>query len=144
MARSLLLAAGAAWITAGAAGIGVGLLGATTLQRILPPLAIDLDALRGAVTAVSVGVLAIGGMHAAVAAGLRRVGRRSLSAALLLSGFLSALFLALAAAGATTAVATPTSALAFGAAALGALTLSIGYGAITALLLRELRSGSLD
>ena len=144
MARSLLLVAGGAWITAGAAGIGLGLVGATTLQRMLPPLAIDLDALRGAVTAVSVGVLTIGALHASVVVGLRRLGRRALSAALLLSGFLSALFLALAAAGATTAVATPASAPAFGAAALGALVGSIGYGVIVTLLLHELRSGPLN
>ena len=144
MARSLLLAAAAAWIAAGAAGIGVGLVGAPTLQRILPPLAIDLDALRGAVTAVSIGVIAIGAAHACVVAGLRRGGRRVLSAALLLSGFLSALLLALAAASATTAVATPASALAFGAAAGGALVGSLGYGAVVGLLLREGRSGSFD
>ena len=144
MARSLLLAAAAAWLAAGAAGVGVGTIGATTLQRMLPPLAIDLDALRGAVTAVSFGVLAIGAAHAAVVASLRGGGRRARSAALLLSGFLSALLLALAAAGATTAVATPASALVFGATALGALVGAIGYGVIVALLVREVRSGSFD
>lgn len=144
MARSLLLAASAAWIAAGAAGVGVGTVGATTLQRILPPLAIDLDALRGAVTAVSLGVLAIGAAHAAVIAGLRGGGRRARSAALLLSGVLSALLVALAAASATTAVTTPASALLFGAAALGALVGAIGYGVIVALLVREVRSGSFD
>jgi len=144
MARSLLLVAAAVWIAVGAAGVGVGLVGAATLQRILPPLAIDLDALRGAVTAVSIGVLAIGAAHAAVVAGLRGGGRRALSVALLLSGFLSVLLLALSAAGATTAVAAPASALAFGAAACGALVGSIGYGLIVALLLQEVRSGSVD
>ena len=144
MARSLLLAATAAWIVAGAAGVGVGLVGATTLQRILPPLAIDLDALRGAVTAVSIGVLAIGVAHALVVSGMRGGGRRAVSAALLLAAFLSALLLALAAAGATTAVATPASAPAFGAAALGALVGAVGYAVIVALLLGEMRSRSVD
>lgn len=144
MAHSLLLAAAAAWIAAGAAGVGVGTVGATTLQRILPPLAIDLDALRGAVTAVSLGVLTIGAAHAAVVVGLRGGGRRARSAALLLSGFLLALLLALAAASATTAVTTPASALLFGAAALGAAVGAIGYGVIVALLVREVRSGSFD
>lgn len=144
MARSLLLVATAAWIVAGAAGVAVGLVGATTLQRILPPLAIDLDALRGAVTAVSVGVLALGLAHALVVAGLRRGGRRAVSVALLLAAFLSAVMLALAAAGATAAVATPASAPAFGAAAFGALVGAVGYGVIVAVLLGEMRSGSVD
>ena len=143
MARTLLLAAATAWIVAGAAGLGVGLVGAATLQRMLPPLAIDLDALRGAVTAVSIGVLVIGLAHAAVLVALRSGGRRAVSAALLLSGFLSALLLALAAASATAAVDTPTNALALGAAALGAVAGAIGYGVIVALLLRQVRSESI-
>ena len=142
MARSLLLAATAAWLAAGVTGVVVGTVGATTLQRLLPPLAIDLDALRGAVTAVSVGVLGIGVVHAAVVIVLRRGGRRAESAALLLSAFLSVLLLALAAAAATSAATTPASALVFLAAGLAAFVGAIGYGLIVSLLVRELRSRS--
>jgi hypothetical protein len=142
MARSLLLAAAAAWIAAGAIGVGVGTVGAITLQRMLPPLAIDLDALRGAVTAVAAGVLAMGGIHAAVVVGLHRGGRRAVSAALLLSGFLSALLLALAAAAATSVVTTPASAPAFLAAGIAALGGAVGYALVGALLVHELRSNS--
>jgi hypothetical protein len=142
MARSLLLAATAAWITAGVAGAVVGSVGAATLQRLLPPLGIDLDALRGAVTAVSLGILGIGVAHAVVVVGLRRGGRRALSAALLLSGFLSVLLVALAAAAATSAATTPANALVFLAAGLAALGGAIGYGLVGSLLVRELRTGS--
>ena len=142
MARSLLLAATAAWLAAGVIGLVIGTVGAPTLQRLLPPLAIDLDALRGAVTAVAGGVLTIGMAHAAIMVGVRRGGRRALSAALLLAGFLSVLLMALAAAAATSAATTPASAPAFAAAGIAALVGAIGYGAVGALLLRELRSGS--
>lgn len=144
MARSLLLAAAAAWIAAGAVGVGVGTVGATTLQRMLPPLAIDLDALRGAVIAVSLGVIIVGAAHTALVVGLRRGGRRAQSAALLLSGFLAAMLLALAAAAATTAATTPATALPFAGSALVALAGAIGYGVISGLLVREVRTGSVN
>lgn len=142
MARSLLLAATAAWLAAGVMGVVVGTVGATTLQGLLPPLAIDLDALRGAVTAVSLGVLGIGVVHASVVVGLRHGGRRAVSAALLLSGFLSVLLLALAAAAATSAATTPASAVAFLAAGLAAFAGATGYGLIGSLFVRELRGRS--
>ena len=142
MARSLLLAATAAWIAAGVIGVVVGTVGATTLQRLLPPLAIDLDALRGAVTAVSLGVLGIGVAHAAVVVGLRRGGRRPVSAALLMSAFLSVLLVALAAAAATSAATASASAPVFAATGVAALAGAMGYALIGSLLVRELRSGS--
>lgn len=142
MARALLLAATAAWIAAGLIGVGVGTIGAATLQSLLPPLAIDLDALRGAVTAVSLGVLGIGAVHVAVVVGLRRATRRTLSAALLLAGFLSALLLALAAAAATSAITTPANAAAFAVAGLAALGIAVAYGLVGTLVVRELRSKS--
>ena len=120
-------------------GVLAGTVGATTLQSLLPPLGIDLDALRGAVTAVSLGVLGIGIVHAAVVVGLRRGGRRATSGALLLSAFLSMLLLALAAAAATTSVTTPENAPGFIAAGLAALVGAIGYGLVASLLVRELR-----
>ena len=144
MVRSLLVAATAAWIAAGVIGIAVGTIGATTLQRLLPPLAIDIDALRGAVTAVSIGLLLIGAAHAAVLPGLRRGGHRAASVALLLSGFLSVLLLALAAAAATSAATTPASAPALVAAAVAALAAAIGYALVGRLLVAELRAGSVD
>jgi len=142
MARWLLIAAAAAWTAAGVIGLAIGIVGAATLQRHLPPLAIDIDALRGAVTAVALGVLAIGAVHAGVLVGLRGGGRRAVSAALLLSGFLSALLLALAVAAATSVATTPASAPAFAAAGVASLAGAIGYGLVGALLVRELRSRS--
>ena len=142
MARSLLLAATAAWVAAGAGGLLIGAVGASTLQRLLPPLAIDLDALRGAITAVAAGILAVGALHGAVVFALRRGGRRAASAALLLAAFVAVLLLALAAAAATAAAATPSNAPGLVAAGLAALGGAGGYGLVGSLLLREVRSGS--
>ena len=66
MARTLLLAATIVWLVAGVIGIVIGLTSAAGLQRMLPPLVIDLAALGGAVVAVGFGVLAIGLVHAGV------------------------------------------------------------------------------
>jgi hypothetical protein len=140
VARSLLLAATIVWLMAGAAGIGIGLLGTTGLQMLLPPLAIDLAALGGAVVAVAVGVLAVGIAHAAVVVGMR-VGRPlARSAALLLAATLSALLLALAAAAATSAATVPDRAPSFLLAGLAALVGAGAYGLVTGLLVAEVRA----
>jgi hypothetical protein len=140
MARSVLLAATIVWVVAGAVGIGIGLLGTTSLQRLLPPLAIDLAALGGAVVAVGFAVLAIGLVHALVLIGLRTRHPAARSAALLLSATLSALLLALAAASATSAVTLPDRAPAFVAAGAAALVGVVAYGLVTALLVAEVRA----
>lgn len=107
MARSILLVGSAAWVLAGLAGLAVAAFGAKALERMLPPLAIDTDALRGAVTAVGAGLLAVGLAHAVVLMGLRSSRRWGWSAATLLAAVLGASLLALCAAAATSAVSTP-------------------------------------
>ena len=140
MARSLLLAATMVWLMAGAAGIGIGLLGTTGLQTLLPPLAIDLAALGGAVVAVAVGVLAVGIAHAAVVVGMRAGRSLARSAALLMAATLSALLLALAAAAATSAATVPDRAPSFLLAGLAALVGAGAYGLVTGLLVAEVRA----
>ena len=141
MARSVLLAATIVWVVAGAGAIGVGLLGSTSLQRLLPPLAVDLAALGGAVVAVGFAVLAVGLAHSVVLIGLRAGHPAARSAALLLSATLSALLLALAAASATSAVTVPDRAPAFVVACAAALLGVVGYGLVTVLLVAEVRTG---
>ena len=140
MARTVLLAATIVWLVAGVVGIGIGLLGATGLQRLLPPLAVDLAALGGAVVAVGVGVLAVGVAHALVVLGMRAGHAAARSAALLLSATLSALLLALAASSATSAVTVPDRALSFLAACAAALVGAAAYGLVTVLLVAEVRA----
>jgi hypothetical protein len=140
MARTVLLAATIVWLVTGIVGIGIGLLGSSGLQRLLPPLAIDLAALGGAVLAVAVGVLAVGVAHAVVVVGMRAGHAPARSAALLLSATLSALLLALAAASATSAVTVPDRAPSFLAACAAALVGAAAYGLVTVLLVAEVRA----
>lgn len=141
MARTLLLAGTVVWLIAGAVGIGIGLLGSASLQRLLPTLSIDLAALGGAVVAVGFGVLAVGVAHAVVLVGMRAGSESARSAALLLAATLSALLLALAAASATSAVTVPDRAPSFLAACAAALVGMAAYGLVTALLVAEVRAG---
>ena len=140
MARAVLAVAFVAWLLAGLAGIGLAAFEAEAIERMLPPLAIDTDALRGAITAVAAGLIALAALHAAVLAGLRASRRWAWTAGVLMGAGLGMLFVAFAVAGATSAVADPANAtwllLASGAAAIGA----IGYGAVAVRLVGELRS----
>ena len=140
MARTLLLAAAIVWLVGGAIGIGIGLLGAAGLQRMLPPLAIDLAALGGAVVAVGFGVLAIGIVHAAVVVALRTGQPFAGSAALLLAITMTTLMLVLAAAAATSAVTVPDRAPSFLVATAAALVAASAYGLVARLLVVEVRT----
>ena len=140
MARTVLLAATIVWLAAGVIGIGIGLLGSTGLQRLLPPLAIDLAALGGAVVAVSLGILAVGVAHAVIVVGLRAGRAAARSAALLLAATLSALLVALAAASATSAMTVPDRAPSLMAACAAALVGVAAYGLVTVQLVAEMRA----
>jgi hypothetical protein len=145
MARTLLLAATIVWLAAGAVGVGIGMLGAGNLQRVLPStVVIDAAALGGAVVAVAIGVLAVGIVHGVVVLGMRAGYRLALSAALLLAATMSALLLALATTSATSAVTVPDRAASFLFAAGAALAGAVAYGVVTALLVAEVRTGRPD
>jgi hypothetical protein len=142
VARTLLGAASVVWVVAGIVGIGIGLVGAADLQQRLPPLAIDLSALGGAVVAVSGGVLAVGLIHATVLAGMRRGHRTARSVATVVAAALAALFVALSAAAATSAVNVPERAVILLLAALASIVAAIAYGVVAVLLVAETRAGS--
>lgn len=142
MARSVLLVGSVAWILAGLAGLAVAAFGAEALEGMLPPLAIDTDALRGAVTAVGAGLLAVGLAHAVVLIGLRSSRRWGWSASILLSAVLAASLLALGAAAATSAVATPAMAAALLGACVAAALGAVCYALVVLRLVGERRSGS--
>lgn len=144
MARGILLAGSVAWLLAGLAGMAVAALAAEALEGMLPPLSIDTDALRGAVTAVGAGLLAVGLAHAVVLIGLRSGRRWGWSASILLAAVLAASLLALGAAAATSAVATPEMAgTLLGAAAAAALG-AVCYALVVLRLVGERRSESVS
>jgi len=140
VARTLLLAATIVWLVAGVIGIGIGLTSAAGLQRMLPPLAIDLAALGGAVVAVGIGVLAIGIVHAGVVVALRAGSPFAPSAALLLAITMTTLMLVLAAAAATSAVTVPERAPSLLVATAAALAAASAYGLVAGQLGVEVRA----
>lgn len=144
MARTLLLATGAAWLLAGIGGLVFAAVGTEALQSVLPPLAIDTDALRGAIVAVAVGLVLVGAAHLALLAGLRSGARLASTIGILMTALLCATLLGLAAASATSAIADPSRAVAFVIAALGSAAGAVAYGFVAARLVAERRSGRLD
>ena len=140
MARALLLAATIVWLVAGVIGIVIGLTSAAGIQRMLPPLVIDVAALGGAVVAVGFGILAVGLVHVGVLVALRAGHPLAPSAALLLAATMATLMLALAAAAATSAVRVPDRAAAWLVATAAALGAAAAYGLVAGLLVGEVRA----
>ena len=133
MARLILVTAGIVWAVAGLLGLGLAAFGAGWLESVLPPLSIDTDALRGAVTAVATGLLTVGLVHVVVVIGLGSRRRWGSTAGILLSGVLAATFVALGAAAGTSAVASPSEAPILTGAAVAA---AVGAGAYAAVVMR--------
>ena len=142
MARAILLAGAIAWSLGSMAAATTALIGVDALLRLLPPLAIDADAVRGALTAVAVGLGAAAVLHVALVAGLRRGGHRARSLAILLAAVLTALCVALAAAAFVSAAAEPASALPLVLAGIVAGLTAGAYAVASWSLVNELRSGS--
>jgi hypothetical protein len=140
MARALLLAATIVWLVAGAAGIVIGMVGATGIHRLVPEVTIDSAAIGGAAVAVAVGVLALGVAHGVVLAGLRAGHPFASSAALLLCATMATVLLALAVAAATTSVTAPAQGPSFLLAAVAALAGAVAYGVAAAQLVAEVRA----
>lgn len=142
MARDPFVAGGAAWLVVGIAGVVVAITGRDGLAAVIPDLAIDADALGGALTGIAAGALGIGLAHLAVAGG-RRTGRASAAAAgILLAALLAVGFVALAMAAVASAQREPALAPALAAGAAGSGVIGLGYGWLTWRLVRLRRSGS--
>ena len=143
MARTILRIGAIGWLVLAIAGLGVALAGRDALLAALPPLAIDADALGGALTVIAVAALGIGAAHAGVVVGLGRGSRWARSAGVLLASVMSVVFLALAATAAASAVRESPFALVLGGACVVAALAAIGYGLTAARLVADLRSGSI-
>jgi hypothetical protein len=142
VARLILVVAAIIWVIAALVGLGLAAFGAGWLKSILPPLSIDTDALRGAVTAVAAGLLAVGLAHVLVVIGVASQRRWGSTAGILLSAVLAATFVALGAAAGTSAVASPAQAPVLIGSAVAA---AVGAGAYVVVVMRlvgERRSGS--
>ncbi|HEX7171304.1 MAG TPA: hypothetical protein VF365_01715 [Candidatus Limnocylindria bacterium] len=142
MARALLLAAAIVWAASAVGASAVAAVGTDTLERALPPLSIDTEALRGAIVAVAAGLGIGAAIHVAVLAGLRARRPIAWSAGILLATLMAMTFVALAAAAFTSAIAAPASAVLLLAAGGLAVVAALGYGLIAARLVAEKRAGS--
>jgi hypothetical protein len=144
MARRIIVAGTVAWLVVAAVGVALASAWRQSLLALLPPLAIDADAVGGALTVISIGAFVIGAAHAAIWAGLASQKRWARSAGILLASVVCAGFLALAAAAAASAVRDTSLAMGLGGAALIACVAALSYGLAAARLVSELRSGSPD
>lgn len=142
MARTILLIGAAGWLVVAIAGLAVALAGRNALLAALPPLAIDADALGGALTVIAAAALGVGAAHAGVVVGLGRGHRWARSAGVLLASVLAVAFLALAATAAASALRESPLALVLGGACVATASAAVGYALTAASLVAELRSGS--
>jgi hypothetical protein len=142
VAPLILVVAAIVWVLAALVALGLAAFGAGWLESILPPLSIDTDALRGAVTAVAAALMAVGLVHVLVVIGVASRRRWGSTAGILLSAVLAATFVALGAAAGTSAVASPAQAPVLVGSALAA---ALGAGAYIVVVMRlvgERRNGS--
>lgn len=144
MARTILFIGAVAWLLVALVGLGVAIVGRDALLAALPPLAIDADAVGGALTVMAVASLGIGAGHAAIVVGMGSGLGWARSAGVLLASVLAVAFLALAAAAAASALRESPIALVLGGACVAAASAAIGYGLTAARLIADLRSGSVN
>jgi len=142
VARSVLLAGAVTFSVGGAIAIGISVSGVTQLKSWLPPLSIDDAALGGAILALGFGLFAVAAVHALVFLGLRARRRVAWTIGVLLTVGMGATLVALAAASATSAAATPERAWAFLGATVGTAVAAAAYAVAAIDLVGELRSGS--
>ena len=141
MARTVFLAGGGAWFVLGAVGVALAVAGREWIVATLPPLAVDTDAIGGALTAVALAALAVGAAHLAIAAGLAGDRRWARSAGILLASMMALAFLGATAAAASSAVRESALVLPLGASAVVAGLAVIAYGLTAVLLVREIGAG---
>jgi hypothetical protein len=141
VARAILLTAGTLWLLVAVAGVGLALVGVDRLLGLLPPLAIDADAVAGTLAALAAAAALFGAAHLVVARGVRRDRPWAFSAGILLAAGAAVAFLALAAAAVTSGLAGTMSTIGAVGAAIGAALASAAYGVAGAALVDRLRPG---
>jgi hypothetical protein len=140
LARRLLLVTGATWIVLAFIGLGVAVVGRDRLLGALPPLAIDAEALGGALTAIALAAAVVGAAHIGLSIGLSRGWSWARTAGILLAGLLSVAFGASGAAAVASGLRETALALPLMGTALLAAVVAIGYAIIAGGLVAEVRS----
>lgn len=140
MGRLVLAAGAVVWALGAIGALLLALAAIEWLQAVLPPLAIDRDALRATVLAVAAGMGTGAVVHVAVLLGLRAGRPRFSSAAILLTALLGAAFVALAAAAYASAAAEPESTWILLAGGVAASVMAVSYIVATVALIAEHRA----
>ena len=142
MGRAVLVVGAVVCAVAAVLGTLVSAFGIERLLALLPPLAIDADAVGGAVLAVSL-ALGIGAViHLGVLVGLARGIRLAWTAGLLLSGLGVAVTIGLMGTAFTSAAVEPSLAPALVVAGIACLVASFGYAGAAAWFIGEIRAGA--
>ena len=142
MARTVLTIGAVVWLLVGATVFVLAAVGTRWLLARLPPLAIDADALGGALTALALTLVATGTAHLFVVAGLREGRRWARSAGALQAAVLAVVCVGLAATAISSAFRESASALPLLGAAAVAGSAATAYVLAAVQLARELGSGS--
>ena len=142
MARTVLIIGAVAWLLAGAGGFTLAAIGTAQLIALLPPLAVDADAVGGALTALALTLVATGTAHLFVVAGLRDGRRWARSAGVLLTALLAIVSIGLAATAVASAVREPAYGLQLLAGAAVGAVAAVAYLLAAVGLARELGAGS--
>ncbi len=118
------------------------MLGANWVRSLLPPLAIDVEALGGALTVIALALIALGAAHIGVVVGLHQERRWARSAGVLLAALIAAAFFGLAAAAISSAAREASYAAPLVGSALVAAGGTVLYALVAARLAGEIGSGS--
>jgi hypothetical protein len=140
--RAVLAVGTVTWGIAAVAAALVAIFGVDRLLALLPPLAIDADAVGGAALTVSLALALAALAHLAVLLALQRGLRLAWTAGLLLCGLAVAVTIGLMGSAFASAAAEPSMALPLVAAGAAALVASFGYAAATAWFIGQIRAGA--
>jgi hypothetical protein len=140
VARAILAIGAVVWLAGASIAIGLARLALDRILALLPALAIDADAVGGALTAIGAALGGVGVAHVAVLVGLRRAEALAMTAGVLLGGVLSVVMIALAAAALASAARDASNAPILLATASAALLAAVGYGVVAVGFAREVRA----
>lgn len=142
MGRAVLAVGAVMWGIAAVAAALVTVFGVDRLLALLPPLAVDADAVGGAALAVSLALAIAAGTHLAILVALGRGVRLAWTAGLLLCGLGVAVTIGLTGTAFASAAAEPSMAVPLVAAGVASLVAAVGYAAAIAWFIGEIRAGA--
>lgn len=137
LAWAILLVAGLVLVAAGAASVAVGVVNPGLISSLLPPdAAVDAPAVGGAAVALGVATALLGVLHGLTALALRRGVGIAATGAVVLASTMAILALAFGVAAVVSIASGSAPAIFMVPAAIGLTAGFIGYGMVTALVLR--------